>query len=422
MVGEPTDLRQHLGERGAARGRSAPPPAGWGEERGGAEDRRRRGDHGQPARRGRRPAGVRGEAGPRARPDRDRGQRLPAARVRPAALAARRGHRHRRGREPGLSGRPQRGPRPAAGVRGRRRRRGTGRRRPARRRRRAAAGARPVRRRSAPRHRRLPHRRRARRDPAAARAEDRQLRPDARRLRHRVPGRRPRAEHGHAGRDRGLAGRVLLRPRGDRPRLAGRRRRLEDPVLARTAAPAPQDLPGPARHLLPGQRPQPRLARAAQAANAADPGAPRGLDPAHPRPHPLRRRAQGLVRRFRGGPAQAGGRAPPDALADGVAAHAAGASAGDLTGAVAPVPARSGRRRRPRTGAGRGRRPRNGCRRRVLRDVSGPRKARRPGKTGRTPAVHLRRPGPCSSPDPACGDTPPSYATDARAVGPVPME
>ncbi|GHA42313.1 hypothetical protein GCM10010345_53650 [Streptomyces canarius] len=38
------------------------------------------------------------------------------------------------------------------------------------------------------------------------------------------------------------------------------------------------------------------------------------------------------------------------------------------------------------------------------------------------PVVHLRRPGPLSSPDPACGDTPPSYASYARAVGPNPME
>lgn len=45
--------------------------------RGGAEDRRRRGDHGESARRGRRPAGVRGQAGPRPRPHRDRRQRLP---------------------------------------------------------------------------------------------------------------------------------------------------------------------------------------------------------------------------------------------------------------------------------------------------------------------------------------------------------
>src|SRR5690606_7646127 len=229
---------------------------------------------------------------------------------------------------------------------------------------------------------------------AAARA----VRPDAGRLRHRVPRRRARAADDDARRDRRLARPVLLRARGDRPRLARRRRRLAHSLRARAAAAAPEDLAGPARHLLPGDRPQPGLAGPAPAAARPRAGPPRRVGAAHAGTDPVGARAAGLVRRLPGGPAGTGGGAAGHALADGVAAHQAGTAAGHLirlVGGPRPSACALGRARRvPFDPACPG--------------DEGP--GRSPLPTGNP------RAGPGRS-----GDTPPSCAFYARTPGPDPM-
>ncbi len=69
--------------------------------------------------------------------------------------------------------------------------------------------------------------------------------------------------------------------------------KLDRALRARTAAPAPQDLARPARHLLPGHRPQPGLAHPSQAAPPAHPRAPGNLDAADARTDALARRGCG---------------------------------------------------------------------------------------------------------------------------------
>ena len=69
-------------------------------------------------------------------------------------------------------------------------------------------------------------------------------------------------------RDRRLGRSVLLRARGHRARLAGVGHRSRRLVRGRPRGGASGDRPGPARLLLPAERPQPRVARAAQPAAA----------------------------------------------------------------------------------------------------------------------------------------------------------
>ncbi len=166
-------------------------------------------------------------------------------------------------------------------------------------------------------HRVVAHRRpRHRRHPAPARAPAAGRRPAA------VGSRSRRSSAGRAWcaapcstRSAGCRT-VLLRPRGDRPGLARARRGLVDPVRRRHRDAAPGHQPGPARVVLPDERPQPGLAGPPPAARAAGPGLPRRLDRAHRRPHPRPAPAAHLGRRVRRGLAHRPGGAPADELAD----------------------------------------------------------------------------------------------------------
>lgn len=79
----------------------------------------------------------------------------------------------------------------------------------------------------------------------------------------------------------GAADRVLVRPRGDRPRLGRARRRVADPLRGRRGAGPPHDHAGAARDVPAAQRPQPRVAGAAPPAVAAGGPLPGGVDGTH---------------------------------------------------------------------------------------------------------------------------------------------
>ncbi|CAK7279496.1 hypothetical protein SGPA1_10274 [Streptomyces misionensis JCM 4497] len=180
-------------------------------------------------------------------------------------------------------------------------------------------------------HHQLPHRRPGdRADAAPPCAAAARLRSDALLPCHHLPGRRQRGAHQGVRGGRRAARRVLLRPRGDRSRLAGAGRRLADRLPLRHGAVPPDDRTLAARRLPPHGGPQPRLARPAQPPGPARPRLPRRLAAAHPGPPSLPGGPAGLVRRLQGGLDRILRSAPPDALAHGLAAHPAGPAPGHL--------------------------------------------------------------------------------------------
>nr|WP_284290043.1 glycosyltransferase [Angustibacter aerolatus] len=201
---------------------------------------------------------------------------------------------------------------------------------------------------------------------------------------------------------------VLVRPRGDRPRLARPRPRLADPLRRRRRRRAPEDHPGPAPDVLPAERPQPRLAGPAQPPGAARRRVPGRLGGAHHGAGARRAAAAHLVGRLRRGPAVGRRTAPTDAVAHRRADDAAGPPAGGLIRRRAARPVgRAGRCRPQWSGAGTGRRGggtgeaagrsagRRG-RRHLARDRGG---RRRGARAARGPVVR-RAPAPPRRPHP----------------------
>src|SRR5690606_17078973 len=125
------------------------------------------------------------------------------------------------------------------------------------------------------------------------------------------------------------------RARGDRPGLAGPRRRLDDRLPVEHGPVPPDHRAVPARGLPPHGRPQPGLAGPPEPARSPGPGVPGRLGAAHPGAPPLARGAAGLVRRFPGGLGHPVRAPQTHEVAYGVAADPAGPAPGHLTSSCA---------------------------------------------------------------------------------------